>query len=122
MKGNVIISETGISIILVILLFIFLNPFDLLMPPPFLSMLVIILIAVFGIFAALIWKERARDEREGLHRMLAGRFAFLAGSGILVLGIIVQSLHHSIDPWLIYALVIMIIAKIIGLLYGQHNY
>ncbi len=92
------------------------------MPPPFLSMLVIILIAIFGIFVAVVWKEHVHDEREGLHSMLAGRFAFLVGSSILVIGIIVQELRHTSDPWLIYTLVGMLIAKIGGMLYGQKKY
>ncbi|MBI4067758.1 hypothetical protein HY407_05225 [Candidatus Gottesmanbacteria bacterium] len=92
------------------------------MPPPFLSMLVIVLIAIFGMFVSIVWKEQVRDEREVLHRMLAGRFAFLVGSSILVIGIIVQELRHVTDPWLIYALSGMLIAKIVGMLYGQKKY
>lgn len=116
------LNETVIAIILIVLLALFLNPFKFLMPPPFLSMLIIFLIAVFGIFVAIIWKEHPRDEREHFHRMLAGRYAFLAGSTILVIGIILQSLQHHIDRWLIFALVGMILAKLIGLGYSQKKY
>lgn len=122
MKNNIFAKETTIAVILIILLVVFLNPFDLLMPPPILSMLILFLIAVFGIFAAVIWKERARDEREHFHRMLAGRYAFLAGSSILVFGIILQSLTHHVDPWLIFALVGMILVKLFGLSYSQKKY
>lgn len=119
MKNDTVIKETTFAVILIFLLALFLNPFKLLMPPPFLSMLIIFLIAVFGIFTAIIWKENPRDEREHLHSMLAGRYAFLVGSSILVLGIILQSLHHRIDVWLIFALIGMILAKLIGLMYSQ---
>ena len=122
MKNNIFAKETTIALILIVLLILFLNPFDLLMPPPFLSMLIIFLIAIFGIFAAVIWKEHARDEREQLHIMLAGRYAFLAGSTLLVIGIIIQSVQHRIDPWLIIALVGMILVKLIGLGYSQKKY
>ncbi len=122
MKNNTYLSEIIISIVLIILLVLFLNPFDFLMPPPLFSMLIIVLIALFGMFVAVVWKEGVRDEREGFHRMLAGRFAFLAGSSILVIGIIIQELRHISDPWLIYALVGMLIAKIGGMLYGQKKY
>jgi uncharacterized membrane protein YgdD (TMEM256/DUF423 family) len=122
MKNNIFAKETTIAITLIILLILFLNPFDLLMPPPFLSMLILFLIAVFGIFAAVIWKEHARDEREHFHRMLAGRYAYLAGSSILVIGIILQSLQHHVDPWLIFALVGMILVKLFGLSYSQKKY
>lgn len=92
------------------------------MPPPFLSMIAVFLIAIFGMFVAVVWKEQVRDEREGLHRMIAGRFAFLVGSSILVIGIIAQALDHASDPWLIYALVGMLIAKILGLIYGHSKH
>lgn len=122
MKNSIFLNETIIATVLVVLLVLFLNPFDFLMPPPFLSMLVIVLIAIFGMFVSIVWKEQVRDEREVLHRMLAGRFAFLVGSSILVIGIIVQELRHVTDPWLIYALSGMLIAKIVGMLYGQKKY
>jgi len=122
MKNNNFLKETAIALILIILLVLFLNPFNFLMPPRYLSMLIIFLIAVFGIFSAVIWKEHARDEREQLHRMLAGRYAFLTGSSILVVGIIVQSLEHAIDRWLIFALVGMILVKLIALGYSQKKY
>jgi len=122
MKNNNFFKETTLAIILIVLLVLFLNPFHFLMPPRYLSMLIIFLIAVFGIFSAVIWKEHARDEREQLHRMLAGRYAFLTGSSILVVGIIVQSLQHTIDSWLIFALVGMILVKLIALGYSQKNF
>lgn len=122
MKNDSFIKEVSIATILIILLAFFLNPFKLLMPPPFLSMLIIFLLAVFGIFTAIIWKENPRDEREHLHRMVAGRYAFLVGSSILVLGIVLQSLQHYIDRWLIFALIGMILAKLIGLVYSQKKH
>ena len=122
MKNKFFLNEITISIILIILLILFLNPLDFLMPSPFVTMLIIFLIAVFGIFTAVIWREKPRDEREGFHSMYAGRLAFLTGSTILVIGIVVQELHHITDPWLIYALAGMTIAKILGFLYGQRKY
>ena len=122
MKNKFFLNEMFIAGVFIVLVLLFLNPFDLLMPPPILSMLNLFLIAVFAVFAAIIWKEKPRDEREGFHRMLAGRFAFLVGIGVLVLGIMMQSLSHEVDPWLVYALVGMILAKIIGIRYSQTRY
>ena len=122
MKHNLFFNELTISIILVILLVLFLNPLDFLMPSSFVMMLIVFLIAFFGIFTAVIWREQPKDEREGFHSMFAGRLAFLTGSTILVIGIIMQELRHVTDQWLIFALVGMIIAKIVGFLYGQKKY
>lgn len=92
------------------------------MPSPLVTMLVVFFMAFFGIFTAVIWREQPKDERESFHSMYAGRLAFLTGSTILVIGIVIQELRHLIDPWLIFALVGMLIAKIIGFLYGQKKY
>lgn len=77
------------------------------------------LVLLFALLAGALLKERAGDERENLHRMLADRFGFLAGAGALTLIAAIQSFRHSVDPWLIGALGIMILAKMVGLLYGS---
>ena len=118
MKNN-FLQEVIVSVVLVVLLILFLNPFELWMPPVLLMMLVLGLVVVFSIFASFMWRENARDEREGFHKMMAGRFAFLAGTALLVIGTIVQSFRHELDSWLVLTLGTMILAKIIGLIYGR---
>lgn len=121
MKNNYF-AEIGITSVLILILFICLNPFNLLMPPPFVSMLVILLLVFFSLFAAIIWRERSGDERENYHKMFAGHFAFLVGSALLVIAITIQELKHSLDPWLVYILIGMILAKVIGRIYSQKKY
>ena len=118
MKNN-FLQEFFVSSALVVLLVFFLNPFDFWMPNILLMMMVAGLIVVFALFAGFVWRENARDEREALHRLMAGRIAYLAGAGGLVVGIIVQSLQHNLDGWLVVILGVMIFAKIIGVTYGQ---
>lgn len=119
---NSFIQEIIVSLVLIMLLILLLNPFHFWMPDAFLMMMIVGLIVVFALFAGLIWKENARDERENLHRMLAGRIAFLAGSASLVIGIIFQSFKHELDFWLVFTLSVMILAKIIGLIYSKLNH
>ena len=121
MKDN-FLQEISVSIVLIILLILFLNPFEFWMPPVLLMMMMLGLVVVFALFASFIWRENSRDEREGLHKMMAGRIAFLAGTASLVIGIIVQSLRHELDFWLVFTLGIMILAKIVGLIYGRARY
>lgn len=121
MKNN-FLQEIIVSGVLIILLILFLNPFELWMPPILLMMLVLGLVVVFSLFASFIWRENNKDEREGLHKMMAGRVAFLAGTAILVIAIIIQSLRHELDAWLVVILGVMILAKISGLLYGRIKY
>ncbi len=118
MKNN-LLQEISISGILIILLVLFLNPFGFWMPTTLLMMMVLGLVVVFALFASFVWRENHRDEREGLHKMMAGRIAYLTGTALLTLGIIVQSLNHELDPWLVFTLTGMIVAKVIGLIYGQ---
>jgi len=120
MKNN-FLQEISISGILIILLVLFLNPFGFWMPPTLLMMMVLGLVVVFALFASFVWRENHRDEREGLHKMMAGRIAFLVGTALLTLGIIVQSFNHELDSWLVFTLAGMIVAKAIGLIYGRIN-
>lgn len=121
MKNN-FLQEVFISMTLMVLLVLFLNPFGFWMPNTLLVMMIAGLIVVFALFASFIWRESARDERESFHKMMAGKFAFLAGMGGLIVGIIVQSLQHALDGWLVGILGIMIFAKIIALIYGRIKY
>lgn len=121
MKNN-FLQEIFVSLALIALLVFFLNPFGFWMPNTLLMMMVAGLIVVFALFASFIWRENTKDEREALHRFMAGRIAYLAGAGGLVAGIIAESLQHNLDPWLVGILGIMIFAKIIGLIYGRIKY
>ena len=121
MKNN-FLQEIIVSVVLIVLLILFLNPFELWMPPILLMMMVLGLVVVFSIFASFIWRENSRDEREGLHKMMAGRIAFLAGTAVLVTAIIVQSFRHELDFWLVFTLGAMVLAKIVGLIYSRARY
>lgn len=118
MSSN-IVQEVLVSLALVFLLVLFLNPFHFWMPTALLMVMTLGLMGVFGVFASLIWRERAHDEREGFHRMFAGRVAFLVGTTMLIAGIVAQSVRHELDPWLVLTLGSMIFAKVLGLMYGH---
>ena len=113
------LQEAVVSAILVVLLVFFIDPLQAWMPSASAMLFVALLVAVFGVFAGLVWRERAEDERDNLHRLLAGRMGFLTGAVVLVAGITVESVQHSLDPWLVYALAAMVFAKVAGSLYGR---
>ncbi len=121
MKNN-LLQEISVSVVLIVLLILFLNPFGFWMPSVLLVVMVCVLVVVFAIFASFIWRENAKDERENLHKMTAGRTAFLSGTAVLVIGIIVQSFQHKLDFWLVLTLGTMILAKIVGLIYSRRKY
>ena len=113
------LGEIIISLFLVGLLIFFINPLDLLMPQPLHPFMIPTLVALFIIFAAILWKEKPGDEREQLHKLIASRFAYFAAVSVLVISVVVQSLQGKIDPWLVITLCIALLAKILGLIYGH---
>lgn len=111
-------GEIIISLALIGLLVFFINPFGLLMPRSLHPFMVPFLIVLFIIFAGFLWKETPGDEREQLHKYIASRFAYFAVITMLITGVILQSFKGEIDPWLIIAICIALLAKILGLIYG----
>ncbi len=119
MKNN--LKESIVTIALIIIAILLLNPFHFWMPDMMVICMLAIALALFGIFASFILREKSVDERDDQHKSLAGRNAFLAGSGILMFGIVIQGYTHSVDPWLVIALIVMIIVKIITRHWSDKN-
>ncbi|MBI3589281.1 MAG: hypothetical protein HY093_02610 [Candidatus Liptonbacteria bacterium] len=122
MGKNKFIQELLISLAFIILLVLVANPFDFWMPSTLTMTAAMLLVATFGVFAVFVWREKAADEREKLHRLMAGRFAYLLGAAGLTAGIVVQSLSHAIDPWLVISLAFMVLGKIVSLIYSRQNF
>lgn len=121
MKNN-FLTEIIISTSLIALLVLLLNPFDFLMPSPVQTMTIVGVLIIFISFCVYVWREKSRDEREQLHKQIASRFAYLSGASILIIAIVFQSFKHAVDPWIVIALIVMIIAKIAGSLYANNKY
>jgi len=120
MKNN--FTEIIIAVCLIILSILLLNPFHFWMGDMLVMSILVTTLILFGIFASFILREKVSDERDEAHRSLAGRNAFLAGTIIIILGIIVQGYSHSVDVWLVIALTIMIIVKIITRIWSDRNF
>ncbi len=119
MKNNFL--EFVSALALIVLSVAVLNPTHAGMPDMTLMALQVGVLAVFCMLAVFVLRERAKDEREVSHRALAGRVAFLAGSAVLVLGIITEGMAHAVDPWLVLALVVMVITKMATRVYGDYR-
>ncbi len=111
MKNN--LKETIVTVALIVIAILLLNPFHFWMPDMMVICMLAIALVLFGIFASFILREKSIDEREVQHKSLAGRNAFLAGSGILMLGIVIQGYTHTVDPWLVLTLIGMVVVKLI---------
>ena len=106
------IYEFGIAVVLIILIVSFLDPFMLWMPSNLAMFVLLAALVTFLLFAVFVWQEKARDEREEYHRMLASRVGWLSGASVVMIGLVVQGLQHNIDSWLVYVLLVMVIAKL----------
>ena len=119
MKNN--IKETIVTVCLIVIAILLLNPFHFWMPDMMVMCMLAIALALFGVFASFILREKTLDERDDAHRALAGRNAFLAGSFILMIGIVLQGYMHAVDPWLVIGLIIMILVKITTRIWSDKN-
>ncbi len=119
MKNN--LKEIIVTVGLIVIAVLLLNPFGFWMPDMMVICMLAIALGLFGIFASFILRETVVDERDSQHRRLAGRNAFLAGAGVLTLGIVAQGYSHTVDPWLVGALIVMVVVKIGSRVWSDRN-
>jgi hypothetical protein len=114
-------GELSVGLGLLVLLYIIFNPFSWFMPGYMIMGFLVGAVVLYIVFATFLWKESKGDEREQYHQLFADRIAYLVGSATLLIGIIVSELAHELDSWLIFALAIMVIAKVGGLIYSKRK-
>jgi hypothetical protein len=112
---------TVISIVQVLLLLVFLDPGKMFSLSTINFIALTFVIAALGVYAIFIGREHVGDERDAVHRMLAGRVAFHVGAGLLTIGIAVQAVNGNLDQWLVVVLVSMIVAKTIARMYADRK-
>ena len=114
-------KNNTIKIIVALVLVFFLATLADLIPfwmPKMNEMMVLLIVSVLLlVWAAFVMFEQVGDEREVVHRMDAGRIAYLAGIAVLTLGLIVQGFAHAIDPWISIALGTMVVSKLCARLF-----
>lgn len=98
-------------VILVVLLILLINPFMFWMPSMMQMTALALTAGLIFVWAGFVLTERADDEREQANRTASGRFAYIASALVLTLALLVQGISHAIDPWIVYALLAMIVAK-----------
>ena len=108
------IAEYLIALALIALLGLLANPFMVWMPSPTEMILVLVAAILAVVYAGFVLKERAGDEREMLHRMLAGRAAFLTSVAVLTVALLYQGVTHAVDPWIPATLGLTIVAKLLA--------
>ena len=119
MKNNN--KEIILTLAILCMTILLLNPFDFWMPNMMVMCILASILALFGLFAGLILREKSEDERDDMHKGLAGRNAFLVGSFVIIVGITMQGYAHNVDPWLVLALTAMIATKLITRIWTDKN-
>lgn len=104
---------------LVVIGFFLVNPLHVWMPSMAHELMLMGAAVVFGVLTIFIFSEGRGDERDEAHRALAGRAAFLSGGTVLLIAIIAEGLHGTPDPWLVYALLAMVAAKVGARIYAD---
>ncbi len=117
MKNNSI--QIAIAVILTVLLLALGDLFPFWMPTMNEMAILLVITLLLIVWAGFIMKENAHDEREVLHKMHAGRFAYLSGIGVLTVALVSQGIAHTIDPWITVALIVMVITKIGARIYSE---
>lgn len=110
---NTFATELLFILILTSLSLLLINPFQFWMPTSIHITVVALTLTIFSAFSLFIWKAQAIDEREKWHRLVESRISFLSGAFVLICGILFQSFSHQVDLWLVLALFVMFISKII---------
>lgn len=95
------------------------DPFHWFMPDAFQMLVLCLFTAALLVYAGLIFREAARDEREASHLYRASRWGYLVGVLALTVTIVVQDLLHCLDPWLLVILGLMVVVKLVVLRWSQ---
>jgi cobalamin synthase len=88
-------------------------PKTIVMPSSLQMVLLAVVIGLISSFLVLLWREQPSDERELQNQAVASRSAYIVGSLVLILALIVQSLRHNLDADVPIALLAMIATKVI---------
>jgi hypothetical protein len=115
------VSEVLVVIAMLVIIFFKIDPWKWFMPTDIQMLLLCLLVAGVCIWVGLIFRERARDERETLHLYRASRAGYLVGVLSLSILVVIQDLRHQLDPLVLVVLAIMIITKLVVLKVSQYR-
>jgi len=112
-------KDIVVPLLVIVTALAFLDPFMYLMPSLMVNLVLGLLLVSSLLYALLVFKESARDEREVSLRAFADRLACLIGTSGLVAVIMYQVLViHHVDSFIVFILVAMILAKAVAHAYA----
>lgn len=121
MKNNFTV-ETFLACGTLIALLLILNPWHWFMSDMFVMTLTCVAAILFLWFISFVFKEKAHDEREELHRSIVLGLGYFGGTSVLMAMIVVQEFQHTKNNALVYALGAMLFMKVVGAIYAKKRY
>ncbi len=88
-------------------------PKTFVMPTSLEMLLLALVLGLLAAFLVFLWREQPVDEREAFNQANASRYAYITGSLVLIVTLIIQSFQHHVDPAIPIALLSMIITKLV---------
>lgn len=113
------LTESLLAVAVLAVLFLKIDPFHWFMPTYMQMILLCIFAAAFALYAGVVFREQARDERESDHLYRASRWGYLVGVVMLSAVIVVQDVLNQLDPWMLIVLGTMVVTKLIVLRWSQ---
>ena len=113
------LTESLLALAVLAVLFLKIDPFHWFMPTEIQMILLCFFAAAFALYAGVVFREQARDERESDHLYRASRWGYLVGVVTLSVIIVVQDVLHRLDPWMLIVLGAMVVTKLVVLRWSQ---
>jgi len=113
------LSESLVALALLVVLFLKVDPLHWFMPTEMQMIVLCVFAAAFALYAGVVFREQAKDERESSHLYRASRWGYLVGVVALTMLIVVQDVLHRLDPWLLGILGLMVVTKLVVLRWAQ---
>lgn len=113
------LTESLLAAAVVVVLFLKVDPFHWLMPTEIQMILLCCFAAALALYAGVVFREQAQDERESAHLYRASRWGYLVGVVALSVVIVVQDVLHQLDPWLMGILGLMVVTKLVVFRWAQ---
>jgi len=113
------LSESLLALAVLAVLFLEIDPFHWFMPTEMQMILLCVFSAALALYAGVVFREQAKDERESNHLYRASRWGYLIGVVALAIVIVVQNVLRHLDPWLLVVLGMMVITKLVVLRWNQ---
>ena len=113
------LTESLVALSVLLVLFLKMDPFHWFMPTEMQMILLCVFAAAFALYAGVVFREQAQDEREQDHLYRASRWGYLVGVVTLSIIIVVQDVLHQLDPWMLLVLGLMVVTKLVVFRWSQ---